>query len=70
VLPFDEAGGLVAAFPGLLAARLVLDVDDGQPQQLDHSVVTRLVAAGLGDLAELVIQRLDLFNPSHGCAER
>ena len=37
----------------------VLDVEDGQPQQLDHGVVVREVAAGLGDLAQLVVQALD-----------
>jgi hypothetical protein len=43
---------------------LVLDVDDGEPQQLDDGVVGREVAAGLGDLAELVVQRLDRY-PFH-----
>jgi hypothetical protein len=42
-------------FPG----PFVLDVDDGQPEQLDGGVVGRVVAAGFGDLAELVVQRLD-----------
>ena len=41
---------------GPLASAHVLDVDDAQPQQLDHSVVGREVAAGLGDLADLVVQ--------------
>ena len=40
------------------AGPLVLDVDDGQPQQLDHGIVGREVAAGLRHLAELVVQRL------------
>jgi hypothetical protein len=57
--------GLVVPFAVLLAAglalagALVLDVDDGEPEQLDGGVVGREVAAGLGDLAELVVQRLD-----------
>jgi hypothetical protein len=42
-----------------LARSLVLDVDDGEPEQLDDGVVGREVAAGLGDLAELVGQALD-----------
>lgn len=63
-LAFDEAGRLVRALAGGLAAggalagALVLDVDDGQPEQLDRGVVGRVVAAGFGDLAELVVQRL------------
>jgi len=61
-LSLDEACGLVVAFAGFgfaggaLAGPLVLDVDDRQPQQLDDGVVGREVAAGLGDLAELVVQ--------------
>jgi hypothetical protein len=64
-LPLDEAGGLVGALAGLLAAgealtgALVLDVDDGEPQELDDGVVVRVMPAGLGDLAELVVQTLD-----------
>jgi len=44
-LSFDESGGLEGAFVALVllggafAGPLVLDVDDGQPQQLDHGVV-------------------------------
>jgi hypothetical protein len=66
-LSLDQAGGLVGAFPGGLAAgvalagALVLDVDDREPQQLDDGVVAGEVAAGLGDLAELVVQRLDAY---------
>jgi hypothetical protein len=51
-LPFDEALGLVVAFAVLLPAGLalagsfVLDVDDGQPQELDGGLVGREVAAG------------------------
>jgi len=66
-LPFDEARGLVAALAGLgaagraLAGPLVLDVDDREPQQLDDGVVAGEVAAGLGDLAQLVVQGLDAY---------
>jgi hypothetical protein len=66
-LSFDEACGLVVAFAGFgaaggaLAGPFVLDVDDGQPQQLDDGVVAGEVAAGLGDLAELVVQALDRY---------
>ena len=64
-LALDDAGGLVGPLAGLLAAGLalagplVLDVDDGEPQQLDDGVVAGEVASCLGDLAELVVQRLD-----------
>jgi hypothetical protein len=44
-----------------LAGSFVLDVDDGEPEQLDGGVVGRVVAAGLGDLAELVVQGLDAY---------
>jgi hypothetical protein len=60
-LPFDESCGLVVAFagflppPGALAGPLVLDVDDGQLQQLDHGVVAGEMATVLGHLPELVI---------------
>jgi hypothetical protein len=66
-LALDHAGGLVRPLAGLLAAGLalacsfVLDVDDREPEQLDDGVVGREVAAGLGDLAELVVQRLDAY---------
>jgi hypothetical protein len=66
-LSLDEAGGLVGALAGLgpaglaLAGPLVLDVDDGQPQELDDGVVAGEVAAGLGDLAQLVVQGLDAY---------
>jgi hypothetical protein len=57
---FDEAseggalvGGLAAvAFSG--SGSLVFDVADGEPEQLDHSVVVGEVSAVLDDLAELV----------------
>jgi hypothetical protein len=52
----------VLAAAGLaLAGPLVLDVDDGEPEQLDDGVVAGEVAAGLGDLAELVVQALDAY---------
>ena len=76
LLALDEAGGLVGALAGGLAAgralagALVLDVDDGQPQQLDDGVVAREVAAGLGDLAELVVQRLDRVGRIEQLADR
>ena len=66
-LSFDEPCGLVVAFarflpaPGALAGVLVLDVDDGQPQQLDHGVVAGEMAAVPGHLPELVIQALMLL---------
>jgi hypothetical protein len=56
-LSFDDAGGLVVALAVLRAAGLalacsfVLDAGDGEPEQLDHGVVGREVAAGPGDLA-------------------
>ena len=64
-LAFDEpAGGFalvggLAAFLVAFAGALVLDVADRQPEQLDHGVVVGEVAAVLGDLAQLVVQRLD-----------
>jgi len=73
-LALDEAGGLVGTLAGpgaaglAFAGALVLDVDDGQPQQLDHGVVVREVTAGLGDLAELVVQRLDRMVVAPGTA--
>jgi hypothetical protein len=66
-LALDDPGGLVGPLAALLAAgfalagSFVLDVDDGEPGQLDDGVVGREVAAGLGDLAELVVQRLDAY---------
>jgi hypothetical protein len=42
-----------------LAGAFVFDVADGQPQQLDRGVVVGEVPPILGDLAELVVQRLD-----------
>jgi hypothetical protein len=62
---FDEpAGGLalvagLAGFGRSLAGPLVLDVADGEPEQLDDGVVVGEVPAVLDDLAELVVQRLD-----------
>jgi len=66
-LSLDEPLGLVVAFAVLVAAglalagALVLDVDDGEPEQLDGGVVGREVAPGPGDLAELVVQGLDAY---------
>ena len=40
-------------------ARLSTGVADRQPQQLDHRLIGGEVAAVLGDLAQLVVQRLD-----------
>jgi hypothetical protein len=64
--PFNQLGwgfardtfgepGFLGAFPG----SFVLDVANGQPQQLDHRVVVGEVAAVLDDLPQLVVQRLD-----------
>jgi len=46
---------LLVAFLG----SFVLDVADRQPQQLDHRLIGGEVATVLGDLAQLVVQRLD-----------
>ena len=51
----------------------VLNVADRQPQQLDHRLITGEVAAVLGDLAQLVVQRLDAVGgggTSHEVGER
>jgi hypothetical protein len=62
---FDESGwsftfvGLLAGFFGALAGSFVFDVADGEPEQLDDSVVVGKVPAVLDDLAELVVERLD-----------
>jgi hypothetical protein len=42
-----------------LPGAFVLDVADGQPEQLDHRVVGREMPAVLDDLAELEVERLD-----------
>ena len=63
---FDEAAGgfaLVGWCAGLgcsLSGSFVLDVSDGEPQQFDHGVVVGEVPSVLDDLAELVVERLDL----------
>ena len=63
----DEPGGGFALVPGQAflggagPGALVLDVADGQPQQLDDGVVAGEVAAVLDDLAELVVQALDRY---------
>jgi hypothetical protein len=46
--------GFLGAFPGAF----VLDVADGQPQQLDHRVVVGEMAPVLDDLPQLIVQRL------------
>ena len=43
---------------GPLAGAFVLDVADGQPQQLDRGVVVREVPPILDDLPELIVQAL------------
>jgi len=73
-LSLDEALGLVGPFAGFAAAGLafpgpfVLDVGDGEPQELDGGVVGREVAACLGDLPQLVVQRLDRYLEPEGWA--
>ena len=47
--------GLLAA-GGPFAGPLVLDAGDGEPDQLGDGVIAVEVAAGLGDLAELVVK--------------
>ena len=61
---YQPAGGfaLAAGCTGLLGAlpgAFVLDVADGQPEQLDDGVVVGEMPAVLDDLPELVVQRLD-----------
>lgn len=61
----DELGrgfalvGRESAFLDALAGAFVLDVPDGQPEQLDGGVVIGEVAAVLDDLSELIVQALD-----------
>ena len=63
---FDEpaGGGAVALVPAAVAFLLplpgafLLDVEDGQPQQLDHRVVAGEVPPVLDDLSELVVEAL------------
>lgn len=64
---FDEAaecfafvGGL-AAFLVAGAGALVLDVDDGEPDQLDDGVVGGELPTILDDLADLVVETLDRY---------
>lgn len=71
----DEAGGLVArlqffSFRSARSRRFVLDVDDGRPEQFDHGVVSREVSAGLGDLAQLVVQAFDAVGGVEQLADR
>jgi hypothetical protein len=63
---FDHAsGGLtglvagLAGFGGAGPGPFVLDVGDGQPDQLDDRVVGREVPAVLDDFADLEVERLD-----------
>jgi hypothetical protein len=64
-LSLHEALGLVGPFAGFAAVGLafpgpsVLDVDDGEPQELDGVVVGREVAACLGDLPQPGVDGLD-----------
>ena len=66
-LALDQLAGrpaLVARHAPLSVAGpspLVLDVDDGQPDQLDDRVVGRELPPILDDLADLVIERLDRY---------
>jgi hypothetical protein len=60
---FDEfAGGFAggafgfAGFLGAFAGSLVLDIADGEPEQLDGGGVVGEVTAVLDDFAELVVQ--------------
>jgi hypothetical protein len=61
---------VLQAAGGALARPFVLDVDDGEPEQLDDGVVAGEVAAGLGDLAELVVQALDAVGGVEQLADR
>jgi len=54
----------------LLAGPLVFDLDDGQPEQLDDGVVAGEVRAGLGHLAQLVVQGLDAVGGVQQLAHR
>jgi hypothetical protein len=75
-LSFDEACGLIASLAGFgpaggaLAGPFVLDVDDRQPRQLDDGVVGGAVPAGLGDLAELIVEGLDAVGNRYEDARR
>jgi hypothetical protein len=54
-------GGWQALLLRSLAGAFVLDVADGQPQQLDRRVVGGEVPPILDDLPELIVQRLDAY---------
>lgn len=64
-LPFDQVPGSaplgrgLAAFLSPFSGALVLDVSDRQPQQLHGRLGRGEVPAVLGDLPQLVVQRLD-----------
>ena len=67
-----RVGGRVLLL-GALRGPAVLDVADRQPQQFDRRLVGGEVAAVLGDLAQLVVQRLDrvggVDDPAQGRGE-
>lgn len=67
-----RVGGRVLLL-GALRGPAVLDVADRQPQQFDRRLVGGEVAAVLGDLAQLVVQRLDrvggVGDPAQGRGE-
>src|SRR5690606_27197103 len=64
-MPFDEpagGGALVAGLAAFLFAgsgAFVLDVGDGQPDQLDDGAVGGELSAVLDDLSDLVVEALD-----------
>ena len=75
----QSAGGLALAGPSFLllflplSGSLVLDVADSQPQQLDRCLVGGEGTPVPGDLAQLVVQRLDRVGgggTSHEVGER
>ena len=75
----QSAGGRALAGPSFLllllplSGSLVLDVADSQPQQLDRCLVGGEVTPVPGDLAQLVVQRLDCVGgggTSHEVGER
>jgi hypothetical protein len=63
----DEAAGCGAFVCGLAAVlfpcsgALVLDVDDGEPDEFDDGVVGRELSTVLDDLADLVVETLDRY---------
>ena len=74
---FDEParGGALGRREALLlgasTGAFVLDVADGQPEQLDRGVVVREMPPILDDFAELEVQALDGYlEPLTGCPRR